>query len=155
MEPKIVMILIGAPGSGKSTWGKHFAETRGYAYVCPDEFRAKLGWGEGDQSVSAAAFGMAKGAIGNALDSGKSVVFDATNMYRKTRKDFINIARGRGAKTHAIVFEVDKPTLLDRNKKRGIMGGRDVSEEIIDNMLAKYQPPTNEEFDVIQYISKL
>jgi len=155
MELKYVIILIGAPGSGKSTFGKQFAETRGYAYVCPDEFRAKLGWGEGDQSVSAAAFGMAKGAIGNALDSGKSVVFDATNMYRKTRKDFINIARGRGAKTHAIVFEVDKPTLLDRNKKRGNMGGRNVPEDVIDKMLEKYQPPSSEEFDIIQYMTKL
>lgn len=152
MESKILVILIGAPGSGKSTWGQHFAKTRGYVRVCPDEYRAKLGWGEGDQSVSAAAFGMARSAIENALDAGKNVVFDATNMYKKTRKDFINIARRHGAKTMAVVFEVDKQTLLDRNKKRGIMGGRDVPEDVIDKMLSKYERPTNDEFDAIHYI---
>ncbi len=27
MSNKTVILLVGAPGSGKSTWGKHFAET--------------------------------------------------------------------------------------------------------------------------------
>lgn len=156
MEPKIAILLVGAPGGGKSTWGQAYALTHDIVRLCPDEFRAKLGWGEGDQSVSAAAFAMTKSAMGNALDAGKSVMIDATNMYRKSRKNFINIARGRGAKTMAIVFELPKEVLLDRNQKRGMMGGRNVPEDAIDQMLARYQRPVQgDEFDIVQFITKL
>lgn len=156
MEPKVAILLIGAPGSGKTTWGKFYAEKNGIVRLCPDEFRAKLGTGEDDQSVSAAAFAMTKSAMGNALDAGKSVMIDATLMYRKARKDFINIARGRVAKTMAVVFEADKATLLERNKMRGLAGGRNVPEAVIDSMLSKYQPPVKgEEFDEVVYITKL
>ena len=156
MESKIAILLVGAPGSGKSTWGQNYVLTRDVVRLCPDEFRAKLGWGEADQSVSAAAFVMTKTAMGNAIDAGKSVMIDATNMYRKSRKDFLNIARGRGAQTMAIVFEVSKEVLLDRNQKRGMMGGRNVPEDVIDRMLARYERPVQgDEFDIVQFITKL
>jgi len=141
-----VTLLVGAPGSGKSTYGKKMvAEDAALVRVCPDEFRAKFGWGEGDQSVSAQAFDASRKAVGEALDAGKSVVVDATNMYRKSRKDFINIARGRGALVNAVVFEVDKATLLDRIKKRVSEGGRNVPEDVVDRMLSRYERPSTDE----------
>ena len=156
MEPRVVIMLIGPPGSGKITWGKFYAESKGIVRLCPDEFRAKLGRGEDDQSVSAAAFGMTKAAMGNALDVGKSVMIDATLMYRKARKDFINIARGRGVQTMAVVFEATKETLMERNRLRGLSGGRNVPEEVIDRMLSRYERPVKgDEFDAIEYITKL
>jgi protein phosphatase len=155
MEPKVAILLIGAPGSGKTTWGKFYAESRGITRLCPDEFRAKFGTGEDDQTVSGIAFAATKSAMGNALELGKSVMIDATNMYRKTRKDFIKIARDRGASTMAIVFEANKETLLERNKNRGLSGGRNVPENVIDDMLSKYQRPEKDEFDAIQYITKI
>lgn len=155
METKTAILLIGAPGSGKSTWGKHYAETRGFVRLCPDEFRAKLGWGEDDQSVSHLAFAATKAAMTNALLTNKSVIIDATNMYKKTRKDFLKIAKEQGASTMAVVFEAIKPTLLERNNTRGKLGGRNVPEHVIDSMLAKYQRPDKDEFDIIQYITKL
>jgi predicted kinase len=123
--------------------------------VCPDEFRAILGWGEGDQSVSAKAFEMTRNALKDSLDNGMDVIVDATNMYRKSRKDFINIARGRGATTVALVFECDKQTLIERNIKRGKEGGRNVPEHVIDSMLAKYERPTVAEFDEIVIVDQL
>ena len=151
-----VYLLIGAPGSGKSTHGKKMYEKgENIVRVCPDEFRAILGWGEGDQSVSARAFEMTRSALRDYLDKGMDVIVDATNMYRKSRKDFINIALGRGATTVALVFECDKQTLIERNIKRGAEGGRNVPEHVIDSMLAKYERPSLDEFDEIKYITKL
>lgn len=155
MKPEqIAILLVGAPGSGKSTWGKHYVETRdNIVRLCPDEFRAKIGRGEWDQTVSAQAFAMTRSGMENALDAGSSVMIDATNMYKKTRKDFLKIAQARKIKTMAIVFEVDKPVLLDRNQKRGILGGRNVPEHIIDSMLNKYEKPVaGVEFDIVQFI---
>lgn len=155
-QVKMAILLIGAPGSGKTTWGKQFSDTYGIVRICPDEIRAKIGWGEGDQSVSAQAFAIAKASMLNAIELNRSVMIDATNMYRKTRKDFLEIAKRRNVKTIAIVFEETKSNLLDRNKKRGMLGGREVPEEVIDKMLQKYEPPIEGvEFDVIKYVNKL
>lgn len=156
MNELIAYILIGCPGSGKSTWGKNVVEVNpSIIRLCPDDFRARFGTGEADQSVSHMAFGATKRGMDEALKAGKSVLIDATNMYRKTRKDFIDIAKKYNAKTIAVVFEVSKQTAIERNQKRGMEGGRNVPENIIDNMLAKYQRPTTGEFDEIKFISKL
>lgn len=149
-------ILVGAPGSGKSTWGQNLARNdANVVRLCPDEFRAKFGWGEGDQSVSAQAFSATRQGMRDALASGKDVLIDATNMYSKTRKDFIHIAKEFNAKTIAVVFEADKNTLMLRNKLRGEAGGRNVPEDVIDRMLERYQRPNELEFDEVQFITKL
>jgi predicted kinase len=143
-------IMVGAPGSGKSTWAKALAEKDpNIVRVCPDDCRRAISGDSNNQAVSYPAFCMAKDQIRKALTEGKSIVFDATNMFRKARKDFINIARENGAKVVAEVFECDKATLLARNAKRGLEGGRNVSEAVIDNFLGKYQRPEKPEFDEV------
>lgn len=151
-----VWIMVGAPGSGKSTFANTLIEgDANIVKVCPDDNRRALSGDSNNQSVSPQAFAMAKSQVGRALDAGKNVIFDATNMYRKTRKDFINIARSRGAQVIAMVCECDKATLLARNAKRGAQGGRNVSEEVIDKMLARYERPDETEFDKVTFISKI
>jgi len=151
-----VWITVGAPGSGKSTWAKKLASERSdVVRVCPDDNRRAIGGDSNNQAVSYPAFCMAKDQIRNALDSGKNVVFDATNMYRKARKDFINLARGRGAEAVAVVFECSKETLLKRIAKRVSEGGRNVGKEVVDNMLSKYQCPEIGEFDKLVFVGKL
>ena len=154
-EQQVVWILVGAPGSGKTTFGKVLVEGNpNFVRVCPDDNRRMIGKGSHDQTVSYPAFCMAKDQMRKALDEGKCVIFDATNMYRKARKDFINIARGRGVKVIAEVFECDKATLLARNAKRGAEGGRNVPEKIVDDMLARYQRPEVPEFDEVNFVHK-
>ena len=155
-ERKIVWVLVGAPGSGKTTFGKVLTEgDPRIVRVCPDDNRRLLGKGSHDQTVSYPAFCLAKDQMKKALDEGKCVIFDATNMYRKARKDFINIARGRGAKVIAEVFECEKSVLLGRNAKRGYEGGRNVPEKVIDDMLARYQRPEVPEFDEVVFVHKI
>jgi predicted kinase len=152
----IVWICIGAPGSGKSTWSKVLIEgDPAIVRVCPDDNRRAISGDSNNQAVSYPAFCMAKDQMRNALASGKCVVLDATNMYKRARKDFINMGRGKGAKIIAVVFECTKNTLLTRNEKRATLGGRKVSEEMIDNMLSRYQQPDTTEFDEVMFVSKL
>lgn len=156
MEQLNVYICCGAPGSGKSTWAKNMTEKDPLIVrVCPDDNRRNIGGDSSNQSVSPQAFAMAKDQVRNALCAGKNVVFDATNMYRKARRDFINIGRFHGAKIVAVVFECTKDTLLTRNQKRGSVGGRVVPEDIIDKMLSRYQRPDTTEFDEVMFVSKL
>ena len=153
MNELTAYLLIGAPGSGKSTWGKNMSQVNpDVVRLCPDEFRAKFGTGEVDQSVSARAFGATRHGMEQALKDGKSVLIDATNMYRKTRKDFLNIAKQYNAQTIAVVFECDRETLIKRNQKRGEEGGRRVPNDVIDNMLGRYQRPDTTEFDKVMFV---
>ena len=148
-----VWLLCGAPGSGKSTYGKALMnKLPNTERVCPDEFRAKFGTGEDDQSVSKQAFDASFKAEEEYLKEGKSVIIDATNTHRKGRKSFIDIARKYGANVNALVFNVDKQTLITRNKKRGDEGGRNVPEWVIDRMLLNYKcPSVPDEVDDIKF----
>jgi predicted kinase len=73
-------------------------------------------------------------------------------MYRKTRKKFLEIAKLHNAQTIALVFEIKKETLLERNKKRGEAGGRNVPEDVIDRMLERYECPGTDEVDKVNMV---
>jgi predicted kinase len=141
--------MIGAPGCGKSTWGEKYATEMGYTYLSSDRNRARCGTGEDDQKASARAFALLRLEMGVALDTGSSVVIDATFMSKKARKDFVTIARDHGVKLKAVSFELPRETILERNAKRASIGGRNVPEWVIDKMLGNYEAPVAPEFDEV------
>jgi len=145
----IAILLVGAPGSGKSTWGEKFAKDNGYTYLSSDRNRARVGRGEDDQQASALAFALLKTEMTMALNRGENVVVDATFMSRKSREDFVKIARDRGAFLKAVVFDIPRETILKQNAKRAASGGRNVPISVIDKMLSNYQKPEPPEFDEV------
>lgn len=142
---KALIILVGPPASGKSTWGKKFAQENNLTYVSTDAIRAELGRGEGDQNVSAAAFATARSRVSAALGAGKSAMIDATSVTKKARKDWINLGRGHGAFIIAVAFEVPREELLRRDAQRE----RHVGPEIVDRFLNKYERPSDTEVDKV------
>ena len=142
---KALVILVGPPASGKSTWGKKFAAENNLTYVSTDALRAELGTGEGDQTVSAQAFATARARVSAALGAGKSAMIDATSVSKKARKDWINLGRGHAAYIIAVTFEVPRDELLRRDAQRD----RHVGPEIIDRFLGKYERPTDTEVDKV------
>jgi len=145
--------MVGAPGSGKSTWAEKFEQEHpDVILLCPDKARAMFGTGESDQSVSAVAFDYVRRQAEKMLGAGANVIIDATGMYRKARKQWIDIANKFGVKKIAAVFERDKNLLMQRNQERGAKGGRNVPEHVIDNMLSRYERPDTLEFDEIEFL---
>lgn len=142
---KALVILVGPPASGKSTWGKKFSADNQMVYVSTDEIRGQIGMGEGDQSVSAQAFDIARRKVREALKSNKSAMIDATSVNRKSRKDWIHIGRESDAFIIAVAFEVPIDELYRRDAQRS----RHVGPEVIDKFVAKYERPSHQEVDKV------
>jgi len=149
-----LVITVGAPGSGKSTWVEEYKLTHPYMiFLSSDFLRGFFGKDENDQSVSAQVFRHMESEVDRLLSEGKDVCIDATNMHRKARKVWIEYARKHGAMLTAYVFIVDRNTLIERNQKRGETGGRNVPVDVIDRMLTNYVEPTKEDgFQQIHFV---
>lgn len=88
-SPELV-ILVGAPATGKSTFRKRYFEPNGYIAVNRDTM------GTMQKCVKAAT---------EALKSGKSVVADNTNPSAAARKDFIDCAKKNGVPCRCFVMD--------------------------------------------------
>lgn len=128
--PKVIM-GIGAPGSGKTTVLKKFAEKYKYVYVCPDDLRAKIARDAADQSKNAEVWDAARRDTTQALARGETVVFDATFAYPRGRKEFIAFARANGADAVQGLFVA---TSLGVAEERNALRERRVPEEVVKRM---------------------
>ena len=142
---RALVILVGPPASGKSTWGKKFADENNLTYVSTDSIRAEIGKGEGDQEVSSKAFAIARYRVSIALSANKSAMIDATNTDTKARKGWVKMGRLQNAYIIAVAFEVPRDELLRRDAQRE----RHVGPEIIDGFLNKYERPSDTEVDKV------
>lgn len=115
--PKLcVVAMIGASGSGKSTFAKkHFKATE---VLSSDYFRGLISDDENDQSVSKAAFETLYYVAEKRLKANKLVVIDATNVQQNARAGVVELARKFDVLPVAIVLNTPEQTCIERNKSR-------------------------------------
>ncbi|MEV6430288.1 polynucleotide kinase-phosphatase [Nocardia sp. NPDC051463] len=111
-----LVVLIGATGSGKSTFAhKHFRST---GVVSSDSCRGIVSDDENDQSATPEAFALLHHIAGLRLRRGLRTVVDATNVQPKARQELIAVARAHDVFPVAIVLDVPDAVCLDRNALR-------------------------------------
>jgi predicted kinase len=150
---KKVIIGIGIPGSGKTTFLKPFAKEHDYMYICPDDIRAELSGDPMDHKQNAKVWEIAHDRLNESLKSGKTVVFDATSARINDRRGLVKFARDHGAeKIQGVFGAVPFVVAQERNVARGKDGGRAVPEEAMRRMyeMLKKDPPIVEDgFDSV------
>ncbi|MEK7511362.1 MAG: ATP-binding protein [Patescibacteria group bacterium] len=146
---RTVIMGMGIPGSGKTTYLKPLAERYGFTYVSPDEIRAELTGSATDQSRDEDVWTLARARIAQALEGNASVVMDATFSITRYRAEFVDFLREAGAHmVIGIVAEVELETALERNQSRD----RVVPREVVERMHASFikEPPSLEDgFDAL------
>jgi protein phosphatase len=111
-----LVVLIGASGSGKSTFArKHFQP---FEVLSSDFCRGLVSDDENNQSVSHDAFEVLRYVAAKRLALGKLTVIDATNVQPEDRKELIALARQYHFLTVAIALNLPEELCHQRNQQR-------------------------------------
>jgi predicted kinase len=132
-----IVVLVGLPGSGKSTWLRN---TKGV--LSSDAVRNLLTDDETDQTVQDRVFETLRYLLRQRLAIGRPVTYvDATNLTPHERAPYIGIGAAYGCEVEAVFFDVPLEMCRERNASRH----RVVPEDVMDKMAAKLIPPCIEE----------
>ena len=141
-----VLVLVGLPGSGKSTW----AAAQPITVLSSDTIRQLLAGDATNQQIHKEVFRTLRFLLRRRLELGApATIIDATNLLPIHRKPFIKLAHSLGADAEAVYFDTPLEECLRRNATRS----RVVPPEVITALAAKLRPPTPAEgFTKIHHI---
>ncbi|MDZ8262651.1 polynucleotide kinase-phosphatase [Nostoc sp. ChiQUE01b] len=111
-----LIVLIGASGSGKSTFAhKHFQP---FEVLSSDFCRGLVSNEENSQSATKDAFEVLRFIADKRLAAGKLTVIDATNVQMEDRKPLLQMARQYHCFAIAIVLDLPEELCHERNQQR-------------------------------------
>ncbi|MFH8788969.1 polynucleotide kinase-phosphatase [Streptomyces roseoverticillatus] len=116
-----LVVLIGATGSGKSTFARrHFKPTE---VISSDFCRGLVADDENDQSASGDAFDVLHYIAGKRLAAGRLTVVDATNVQPEARRQLVRVAREHDVLPIAVVLDLPEEVCAARNAGRADRAG--------------------------------
>jgi len=133
-----VVLAIGLPGSGKSSWFKRHNITP----LSSDMLRSLLFDDPTEQRFQDLIFSNLRSMLKARLIARRPLNYvDATNLTPHERQSWIKLGQDYGYEVQAVFFDVPLEVCLERNHKRE----RVVADDVMRRMSAKLKPPTFEE----------
>jgi len=136
---KKIYIIVGIPGSGKSTWvQKNITDTSKVAVINMDTIREEVTGDPTDQTQNALVVSLARQKFMTAVSHGVPTIYwDNTTTQRKYRKEMIQTGKKGGYEVIAVHFNIPFDICESRNNSRA----RIVPREILVRMQSQLQPP--------------
>ena len=133
-----VVLAIGLPGSGKSSWFKR----HNIHPLSSDLLRELLFDDAQEQRFQDLVFSNLRSMLKARLIARRPMNYvDATNLTPHDRHSWIKLAKDYGYDVQGVFFDVPLEVCLERHQRRG----RAVPEDIMRKMAGKLKPPTFEE----------
>ncbi len=134
----IVVLAIGLPGSGKSSWFKR----HNLIPLSSDMVRSLLFDDVREQRFQDLVFSNLRSMLKARLIAKRPMNYvDATNLTPQERQHWIKLAKDYGYEVHAVFFDVPLEVCIDRHQRRD----RVVPEDVMRRMAAKLKPPSFDE----------
>ncbi len=133
-----VVLTIGLPGSGKTTWFKR----RGVTPLSSDLLRTILFDDITEQRYQGLVFSTLRSLLRARLIAKMPWNYvDATNLSPHERRQWIKMAKSFGYDVQAVFFDVPLEVCMERNRRRE----RVVSDEAMQKMAERLRPPNFKE----------
>jgi predicted kinase len=133
-----VVLSIGLPGSGKSTWFKR----HNILPLSSDMVRILLFDDVTEQRYQDLVFSTLRSMLRARLLAKRPWNYvDATNLSPHERRSWVKLAHDFGYEAHAVFFDVPAEVCIERNQRRD----RNVPEDVMRRMASKLRPPKFEE----------
>ena len=136
-------IMCGLPRSGKTTWSK-VLERNGWIRVCPDEIRLAVHGSSFDAQSEPFVWRIARIMARTLLIGDHMALIDATNLTRKSRSTWRELAGDFGLVLAIYLVETPYEICVERN-----VGSGAVPPEVLSRMNRQFQRPTETEGRII------
>ncbi len=136
--PKRIVLLIGLPGCGKSS----YALKLGVPVLSSDAIRLLLADDERDQTIHGRVFATLRYLLMQRLELHRPLTYiDATHLTRTERQPYVEMACKYQAEIEVVYFDVPLEVCRERNRNRA----RQVPDDVLDKMAAKLEHPSLDE----------
>lgn len=147
-----VYMLVGVPGSGKSTWMRNQIWVNDLIVVSTDDYIEMVASNVNmtyndvfDSSIKPATAHMMS-MVENARDDDRSIVWDQTNTTKKSRWNKLKMLPNY----HKIAVFFKTPELEELNQRLASRAGKNIPEHVMKSMIENLEIPTVEEgFDEV------
>ena len=144
--PKLY-VLVGVPGSGKTTWIKNQDWALGLIIVSTDAFVEDHARQQGktysevfDEYMPTAVKLMAE-QVTRARDSGHTIIWDQTSTTKASRARKFNMLPDY----YAIAVVFGTPSRIELRRRLDSRPGKEIPQAVIEGMIAGFEMPTEEE----------